>query len=156
MNILSVFVLFAIVLKCVAASEDDVELGFKEAVDREDFEWLKNLWDWWKRGDLLDDVIAKGADFAVKLIQNVGVKRGVFAALFDKGEGMIDGVLGKVKYYDYDLYGLTNYRPELADSPEKFFRILDKIGEPENQDILFVWVSRTCSKLGSTIWLFHL
>ena len=27
---------------------------------------------------------------------------------------------------------LTDYRPELAGSPEKFFRVLDKIKEPEN------------------------
>ena len=29
---------------------------------------------------------------------------------------------------------LTDYRPELAGSPEKFFRVLDKIKEPENQE----------------------
>ena len=30
---------------------------------------------------------------------------------------------------------LTDYRPELAGSPEKFFRILDKIKDPENQEL---------------------
>ena len=29
---------------------------------------------------------------------------------------------------------LTDYRPELAGSPEKFFRVLDKIKDPENQE----------------------
>ena len=58
----------------------------------------------------------------------------VLAALFDKGEGMIDNVLGRIKYDDHDLCDLTNYRPELAGSPEKFFRILDKIKEPEKQE----------------------
>ena len=47
---------------------------------------------------------------------------------------MIDGVLEKIKYDDFDLRNLTNYRPELAGSPEKFFRILDKIEEPESQE----------------------
>ena len=56
----------------------------------------------------------------------------VLAALFDKGEeGMIDDVLGGIEYIDYDLCNLTDYRPELAGSPEKFFRVLDKIKDPE-------------------------
>ena len=60
----------------------------------------------------------------------------VLAALFDKGEeGMIDGVLGRIKYDDDDLCDLTDYRPELAGSPEKFFRVLDKIKDPENQEM---------------------
>ena len=53
-------------------------------------------------------------------------------------------------------YDLTVYRPELAGSPEKFFRILDKIKIREIKRLLFVRVSRTCSKLRDTIWLFHL
>ena len=69
---------------------------------------------------------------------------------------MIDEVLGGIKYDDDDLRYLTNYRPELADSPEKFFRVLDKIKEPEMQESAVSWGVRTCSKLGSTIWLFHL
>ena len=105
MNILSVFVSFAILLKCVAASGDTLGVGFKEAVDGRNFGWLKANWERWRdRKDLLDDVIAKGADFAVRFIQNVeGAKRRVLAALFDKGEGMIDGVLGRIKYDDDDL-----------------------------------------------------
>ena len=47
---------------------------------------------------------------------------------------MIDGVLGKIEYNDDDLCYLTDYRPELAGSPEKFFRVLDKIKEPERQE----------------------
>ena len=36
------------------------------------FGWLKANWERWKdRKDLLDDVIAKGADVTVRLIQNV-------------------------------------------------------------------------------------
>ena len=88
MNILSVFVLFAIILKCVAASGDDVGVAFREAVDGGNFEWLKENWESWEdRNDLLDDVIAKGADVTVWFIQNVeDAKERVLAALFDKGE----------------------------------------------------------------------
>ena len=67
-----------------------------------------NRGSWWKRKDLLDDVITKGVDVTVRFIQSVGrVKRHVLAALFDKGEGMIDGVLGGIKYDDDDLRDLT-------------------------------------------------
>ena len=97
MNILKAFVLFAILLKCVAASGGALEVMFKEAVERGDFEWLnEHMESWYKRNDLLDDVIANGADAIVKLIQVVGrAKRHVVAALFDQGEAMIDGVFGE-------------------------------------------------------------
>ena len=86
------FCLFVILLKCVTASEDVVRAGFEEAVDGENFGWLRINWESWKdRKDLLDYVIAKGADVTVGLIQNVESAKGyVLAALFDKGEGMID------------------------------------------------------------------
>ena len=75
MNILSVFVLFVILLKCVAASGDALGARFKEAVDGENFEWLNaNLESWKERKDLLDDVIAKGADVTAWFIQNVVVQ----------------------------------------------------------------------------------
>ena len=48
---------------------------------------------------------------------------------------MIDGVLGRIKYDDNDLRYLTYYRPELAGSPEKFFRVLDKIKDPRKQEM---------------------
>ena len=48
---------------------------------------------------------------------------------------MIDGVLGRINYNDKNLRNLTKYRPELAGSPEKFFRVLDKIEDPEEQEI---------------------
>ena len=47
---------------------------------------------------------------------------------------MIDDVLGGIKYDDDDLCYLTDYRPELAGSPEKFFRVLDKIKDPGMQE----------------------
>ena len=79
-------------------------------------------------------MIAKGVDFTVKLIQNVGsAKLSVLAALFDEGEERgIDEVLGRIGHDDYDLCLLTNYRPELAGSPEKFSKALDKIKDPED------------------------
>ena len=110
----------------------------------ENFRWLRANWRRWeKRKDLLDDVIAKGAEVTAQFIQNVGdTEECVLAALFDKGEeGMIDEVLRRIKYSDNDLYGLTGYRPGLAGSPEKFFRVLDKIKVPEEQEVLFVRVS---------------
>ena len=157
MNILSVFVSFAILLKCVAASGEDVGVGFKEAVDGENFGWLKaNSRSWKERRDLLDYVIAKGADVIVRFIQNVeDAKTCVLAALFDEGEAMIDGVLEGIEYDDGNLCLLTDYRPELAGSHEKFFRVLDKIEDPERQEVAVRGVSRTCSRLGGTIWLFH-
>ena len=69
---------------------------------------------------------------------------------------MIDEVLGGVEYNDHDLRDLTSYRPELAGSPEKFFRVLDKIEDPEKQERAVHGVSVTCSKLRNTIWLLHL
>ena len=48
MNILNVFVLFAILLKCVTASEDVVRAGFEEAVDKEDFGWFEENCERWK------------------------------------------------------------------------------------------------------------
>ena len=137
MNILSVFILFVILLKCVAASGEDVGVGFRKAVDGRNFQWLEaNLGRWKERKDLLDDVIAKDADITAWFIRRFWrTKERVLAALFDKGEGMIDGVLERVKYDDDDLDGLTNYRPELAGSPEKFFRVLDKIKRPRTQEL---------------------
>ena len=81
-------------------------------------------------------MIAKGVNFTVKLIQSVGnAKRCVLAALFDKGKKeMIDEVLGRIEYDDRDLYGFTHFQNELAGSPEKFFRVLDKIKDPKNQE----------------------
>ena len=137
MNILSVFVLSVILLKCVAAGGDTLGVAFKEAVGGRNFGWLKENWERWKdRGDLLNDVVARGTDAIVRFIQNVDrAKERALAALFDKGrEGMIDDVLRGIRCKDHDLWELTNYRRELAGSPEKFFRVLDKIKDPGTQE----------------------
>ena len=87
------------------------------------------------RRDLLDGVIRKGAAVTVWFIENVrDAKDCVLAALFDKGERMIDGVLERIEYDDGNLCSLTSRRPELAVSFEKFFRVLDKIEEQEYQE----------------------
>ena len=101
---------------------------------------MENWWIWEARNDLIDDVIANGADFTVKLILCFDhAKRGVLAALFDKGEKMIDDVLGRIEYDDDDLMHLTRYRKELAGSPEKFFRVLDKIKGWGKQERAACW-----------------
>ena len=125
-----------------AESDDALGKEFREAFDGGDFEWLNAHWArWGKRKDLLDDVIRKGADVTVKLIQKVeDARKYVLAALFDEGEeGMIDEVLEGIKYEDDDLCSLTNYRPELAGSHEKYFRVLDKIKKPWKQESAVRW-----------------
>ena len=43
-------------------------------------------------------------------------------------------MLKKIKYDDDDLIDLTNYRPELAESHEGFFKSIDMIKNPEYQE----------------------
>ena len=47
---------------------------------------------------------------------------------------MVDQVLKKIEYDDDDLIDLTDYRPELAESHESFFKVIDKIKDPKNQE----------------------
>ena len=125
------------------ASESSTEINdalgkdFRKALDGRNFEWLKENWVRWEgRKDLLDDVIRRGTDFTVRFIQDAMITTNrVLAALFDKGEGVIDEVLERIEYWDHNLYNLTDHRHELAISREKFFRILGKIKEPENQEL---------------------
>ena len=118
----------------VPRSADVVGDGFKRAVGSDDFGWLNKHREGWElRDDLPNYVIAEGPDVTVKLIKNVkdkNAKRCLLAALFDRGGGMIDQVLGRISYKDEDLWRLTDYRPELASSHEKLFNILDKIEAP--------------------------
>ena len=59
--------------------EDTLGVAFREAVDRENAGWLRKNWrEWEDHGDLLDDVIRKGADVIVWFIQNVrNIQKGV-------------------------------------------------------------------------------
>ena len=52
---------------------------------------------------------------------------------------IVDQVLKKIKYDDYDLMDLTTYRPELAESHDKFFKVIDKIKDPKNQEWAVEW-----------------
>ena len=73
---------------------DAVEHGFRKAVDEEDFVWLNaNRENWWGRANLLEDVIAKGADVTARIIQNViDARQYILVALFEKGsDKVIDG-----------------------------------------------------------------
>ena len=130
------------VMPCAVSESDDAfGKGLMEAVDGRNFAWLRaGLWIWEKREYLLDYVIRRGANVTVWFIQSVeSTKCSALAALFDKGEGMIDEVLERVEYDDWDLITLTDHRPELAGSPEKFFRVLDKIEGPRNQERAVYW-----------------
>ena len=48
-------------------------------------------------------------------------------------------MLKKIKYDDDDLRYLTDYRPELAESHDNFFKVIDKIKDPENQEWAVRW-----------------
>ena len=52
---------------------------------------------------------------------------------------MVDEVLKKIKYDDNDLMNLTDHRPELAESHENFFKVIDKINDPKNQEWAIEW-----------------
>ena len=49
------------------------------------------------------------------------------AVLFIKRSEIVDDVLKEINYNDDDLMDLIIYRPELAESPENFFKVIDKI-----------------------------
>ena len=88
--------------------------------------------EWEHRKDLFDHVVMKSVEFIAGFINQVeDAKRPTLAALFIKRPEIVDQVLKKIKYNDDDLSDLTNYRPELAESHENFFKVIDKIKDPE-------------------------
>src|ERR1700722_601881 len=130
MNLLNVAVLFAILLKCVIASESNVvKEDVIEALDENGFGSIKQDWGTWSnRNDLFDQVVMKGVEFIVGFINQVKELKGrTLAALFIKRSDMVDQVLENVKYDDYDLKDLAYYRPELAESHDNFFKGIDQI-----------------------------
>ena len=85
-------------------------------------------------------MVTKSVEFIIGFINQVGdLKIPTLAALFIKRPDMVDQVLKKIKYDDYDLVNLTDYRPELAESHDKFFKLMDKINDPENQEWAVKW-----------------
>src|ERR1700722_7181010 len=124
MNILQLSLLLAILLKCVVASE----LPLKA---RNQLKSIKDNWqEYEKDNDFFDKMVTKSVDgkSIILIIKHVkDLKKPMLAALFLKRPELVDQVLKKVNYTDYDLRDLTNYRPELAESHECFFKVIDKI-----------------------------
>ena len=129
MNILKYSILLAILLKCVIASESDVEEDVIEALEENGFVSIKSDWvKWQNRKDLFDYVVTKSVEFIIGFINQVeDAKRRTLAALFIKRPDIVDEVLKKINYDDDDLKYLTIHRPELAESHDNFFMVIDKI-----------------------------
>ena len=136
MNILKSSISLAILLKCVIASESGVKEDVIKALEENGFVSIKRDWGkWWNRNDLFDEVVMKSVEFITGFINQVErAKRPTLAALFIKRPEMVDQVLKKIEYDDDDLMHLTDYRPELAESHDKFFKAIDKIKKPEDQE----------------------
>jgi len=137
MNILQLSLLLAIPLKCVIASNGVVAPDVIEALEEPGFVSVKrDFWEKWEdRDDLFDEVVTKDVDFIAGFFNQIkGAKKPTLAALFIKRPNVVDQVLKRIKYDDSDLCYLTNYRPELAESHEGFFKAIDKIKEPCNQE----------------------
>ena len=117
-------------------SESNVEEDVIEAVEEDGFVSIKRDWEKWRnRNDLFDYVVTKSVEFITGFINQVGnAKRPTLAALFIKRSDEVDQVLKKIKYDDNDLMYLTDHRPELAESHDKFFNAIDKINDPEYQE----------------------
>ena len=141
MNILKYSISLAILLKCVIASESSVKEDVINALEENGFESIKRDWGKWEyRKDLFDYVVMKSVEFIAGFINQVeDAKRPTLAALFIKRPDEVDQVLKKIKYNDDDLIYLTDYRPELAESHDKFFKVIDKIKDPENQEMAVEW-----------------
>jgi hypothetical protein len=141
MNIFQLSLLLAILLKCVIASESGVAPDVIEALDEPGFGSIKSdLAKWKDRNDLFDHVVTKSVEFIAGFINQVWtLKERTLAALFIKRPDKADQVLGKIGYDDDDLWNLTNFRPELAESHGTFFMVIDKIRGPENQESAVKW-----------------
>ena len=100
------------------------------------FESIKRDWGKWQyRNDLFDEVVTRSVEFIAGFINQVGIlKIPTLAALFIKRPGEADQVLEEIEYNDDALKYLANYRPELAESHDKFFKTIDKISDPERQE----------------------
>ena len=119
-----------------SASESDVAPDVIEALEEDGFKSIKRDWKKWKdRNDLFDHVVTKSVEFIVEFINQVkNAKIPTLAALFIKRPDIVDEVLKKIEYDDDDLMDLTYYRPELAESHDNFFKVIDMIKNPKNQE----------------------
>ena len=155
MNILKYSISFAILLRRVIASENSVS-DVIMALEEEGFERIKRDWrKWGKRNDLFDYVVTKDLDFIVGFINQVeDAKRPTLAALFINRLDAVDEVLNMIEYGDNDFRDLTDHRPELVESYENFFKVIDKINSPENQEWVVDWGVRNLFNANKHILLF--
>ena len=135
----------------------DVIEALRRARRQKDLKVSREIWEKWEnRKDLFDHVVMKSVEFIIGFINQVeDAKRPTLAALFLKRPDMVDEVLKKIKYDDDDLRYLTNYRPELAESHDKFLQ--SDRQDKEIQKIkngLLEMVSAICSMLRNMILLF--
>jgi hypothetical protein len=158
MNILKYSISLAILLKCVIASEsvvvkDDVI----EALEEDGFGSIKQGWweKWSKRNDLFDEVVTRDVEFIILFINQVRrATNHTLAALFAKRPDEVDQVLKEIEYSDDNLIKLMWKRPELAESHDSFFKAIDKIKEPKNQETAVktgVWNLFNANKQGSVM-----
>jgi len=131
MNIFQLFILLAILLKCVVASESGVAQDVIEALEQPGFVSIRQDWikKWRLRDDLYDEVVIKGPDYICNFInQTKYTKKNILAALFIKRPELVDKVLNNIKYDDTDLVELIEgCRSELVESPENFLNVISKI-----------------------------
>jgi hypothetical protein len=107
-----------------------VKKNVVRALEEDGFEGIKSDWweNWWNCNDLCDYVVMKSVDFIVDFLNQVEYARiHTLAVLFIKRSRIVDQVLKKINYNDIDLIFLINYRPELAESHDKFFKVINKI-----------------------------
>ena len=79
-------------------------------------------------------MITKSVDFIAGFINQVKrCKERTLAAIFLKRPEIVDEVLEKIECDDVDLIYLPYYRPELAESHERLFKVMDEIKIQENK-----------------------
>ena len=129
------------ILNCVTAGEDNVAQDVVEVVEEDGFESIKRDWDYWKyRRDLFDYVVMKSVEFIAGFINQVGsAKIRTLATLFIKRLDIVDQVLEKIEYKDSTLILLINGRLDLAEFPESFFKAIDEMEHPTNQELAVKW-----------------
>jgi hypothetical protein len=126
-----------------SASEGNVAQDVIDALQEKEFGRMEKDWGKWRhRKDLFDQVVTKSVKFIIEFINQVdGATRYTLAALFVKRPDVVDQVLEKIEYDDYQLWDLTTHRPELAEpkSHKNFFKMIDKIKSPIAQEGAVGW-----------------
>jgi hypothetical protein len=119
-----------------SASESNVKGDVIKVVEERGFVSIKRDWEYWRnRNDLFDYVVMKSVEFIAGFIKKVEyARKHTLAALFAKRLDIVEEVLKKIEYDGYDLFDLTTYRPELAESHENFFKAINKIRHPIYQE----------------------